>query len=134
MDRLKNVAMKTECLVNDIKLKGKTYPCTVSLTMDLIGGKWKAVILYHLKDQEKRYNELRKEMPAITEMTLSLQLKQLEHDGLVSRKVFGEKPPIKVVYSLTDFGKSLYPVLEAITNWGNHIVELEGELLEESKK
>ena len=121
--------MKTECLGDYIKLKGKIYPCTVSLTMDLIGGKWKAVILYHLKDDEKRYNELRKEMPAITEMTLSLQLKQLEQDSLVSRKVYGEKPPIKVVYSLTDFGKTLLPVLEAITNWGNHTAEQEGEIL-----
>ena len=58
-------------------------------------------------------------MPAITEMTLSLQLKQLEKDGLVSRKVFGQKPPIKVVYSLTIFGKSFVPVLDAITAWGN---------------
>lgn len=90
--------------------------------MDLIGGKWKAVILYHLKDAEKRYNELRKEVPAITEMTLSLQLKQLEKDGLVLRKVYGKKPPIKVVYSLTDFGKTFTPVLETITNWGNQIV------------
>jgi DNA-binding HxlR family transcriptional regulator len=54
-------------------------------------------------DHEKRYNELRREMPTITEMTLSLQLKQLEHDSLVSRKVYDEKPPVKVVYSLTDF-------------------------------
>jgi DNA-binding HxlR family transcriptional regulator len=119
--------MKTECVGDYIELKGKIYPCTVSLTMDLIGGKWKAVILYHLKDSEKRYNELRKEMPAITEMTLSLQLKQLEHDGLVSRKVYGEKPPVKVVYSLTDFGKSLLPVLEAITDWGNLVAEQQGE-------
>jgi DNA-binding HxlR family transcriptional regulator len=115
--------INTECLDDSIKYKGKTYPCTVSLTMDLIGGKWKAVILYHLKDQEKRYNELRKEMHAITEMTLSLQLKQLEKDLLVSRKVYGKKPPIKVVYSLTDFGKTLLPVLQAITNWGNQTIE-----------
>lgn len=81
-----------------------------------IGGKWKAVILYHLKDDAKRYNELRKEMPSVTEMTLSLQLKQLEADGLVSRQVFGEKPPVKVVYSLTDFGRTLVPLLEAITD------------------
>ncbi|CAM4372922.1 transcriptional regulator, HxlR family [Pedobacter westerhofensis] len=124
--------MKTECFGNYIKLKGKKYPCTVSLTMDLIGGKWKAVILYHLKDHEKRYNELRKEMPAITEMTLSLQLKQLEQDGLISRKVYGEKPPVKVVYSLTDFGKSLFPLLEAITSWGNHTAELHGEFVQEA--
>ena len=72
--------MKTECDGDYVRLKGKKYPCTVSLTMDLVGGKWKAVILYHLKDSEKRYSELRKEMPAITEMTLSLQLKQLEKE------------------------------------------------------
>jgi Predicted transcriptional regulators len=62
----------------------------------LVGGKWKAVILYHLKDEAKRYNELRKEMPAITEMTLSLQLKQLEKDGLVVRKVYGENRPLRL--------------------------------------
>ncbi|MEQ7801325.1 helix-turn-helix domain-containing protein [Pedobacter sp. ASV1-7] len=122
--------MKIECIGNYVKLNHKTYPCTVSLTMDLVGGKWKAVILYHLKDGEKRYNELRKTMPAITEMTLSLQLKHLEKDGLLSRKVFGKKPPIKVVYSLTDFGKSLLPVLEAITQWGNQTVLEKGEFVE----
>ncbi|MET1056593.1 MAG: helix-turn-helix domain-containing protein [Pedobacter sp.] len=125
--------MKTECLGDYIKLKGKTYPCTLSLTMDLIGGKWKAVILYHLTDHDKRYNELRKEMPAITEMTLSLQLKQLEQDGLVSRKVYGDKPPVKVVYGLTEFGKSLLPVLEVLTNWGNHTAERDGEFFTEYK-
>jgi DNA-binding HxlR family transcriptional regulator len=118
--------MKTECISDFVKLKDKPYPCTVSLTMDLIGGKWKAVILYHLKYEAKRYNELRKEMPFITEMTLSLQLKQLERDGLVSRNVYGKKPPVKVVYKLTDFGKSLIPVLEAITEWGNQVVSERG--------
>ena len=113
--------MKIECIGDSVKLKGKIYPCTVSLAMDLIGGKWKAVILYHLKDNEKRYNELRKEVPHITEMTLSLQLKQLEKDGLVLRKVHGKKPPIKVIYSLTEFGKTFIPVLDTIMMWGNQI-------------
>lgn len=121
--------MKTECIGDYVKLDGKAYPCTISLAMDLIGGKWKAVILYHLKDVEKRYNELRKEMPNITEMTLSLQLKQLEKDGLVSRKVYGNKPPVKVIYSLTDFGKTFIPVLETITEWGNQIVSEKGEFV-----
>lgn len=121
--------MKTECIGDYVKLNGKTYPCTVSLTMGLVGGKWKAVILYHLKDEAKRYSELRKEMPSVTEMTLSLQLKQLEKDGLVSRKVYGKKPPIKVVYGLTDFGKSFVPILEAITEWGNQVVSEKGEFV-----
>lgn len=124
--------MKTECIGDYVKLKGKNYPCTVSFTMDLVGGKWKAVILYHLMDEPKRYNELRKEMPSITEMTLSLQLKQLEKDGLVVRKVYGKKAPIKVVYNLTDFGKSLIPVLEAITKWGNQVVSEKGEFVKAS--
>lgn len=126
--------MKTECIGDYVKLKDKTYPCTVSLTMDLVGGKWKAVILYHLKDEPKRYSELRKELATVTEMTLSLQLKQLEKDGLVSRKVFGKKPPIKVVYSLTELGKTFIPVLEAITEWGNRVVTEKGEFINAIEK
>ncbi|NDV17479.1 transcriptional regulator [Muricauda sp. TY007] len=121
--------MNTECIGDCVKLNGKVYPCTISLTLDLVGGKWKAVILYHLRDKPKRYNELHKEMPTVTEMTLSLQLKKLEKDGLVKRKVYGKKPPIKVVYSLTDLGKSFVPVLEAITEWGNQVVSENGEFL-----
>jgi DNA-binding HxlR family transcriptional regulator len=67
-------------------------------------------------------------------MTLSLQLKQLEQDNLVLRKVYGEKPPIKVIYSLTDLGKTLSPVLEAITNWGNQTIELEIEAVQGAHK
>lgn len=121
--------MKTECIADYVKLKEKVYPCTISLAMDLMGGKWKAVILYHLKDVEQRYSELRKVVPNITEMTLSLQLKQLEKDGLISREVYGNKPPIKVVYSLTAFGKTCIPVLEVITQWGNQIVSEKGEFI-----
>jgi DNA-binding HxlR family transcriptional regulator len=122
--------MKIECSSDYVKLNEKSYPCTVSLTMDLVGGKWKAVILYHLKGGAKRYSELRKEMPSVTEMTLSLQLKQLEKDGLVSRDVYGKKPPIKVIYKLTDFGQSFVPILEAITEWGNKVVREKGEFVQ----
>ncbi|PTT16723.1 transcriptional regulator [Flavobacterium sp. HMWF030] len=121
--------MKIECKSDYIKLDSKLYPCTVSIAMDLIGGKWKAVILYHLKETDKRYSELRRDIPAITEMTLSLQLKQLENDGLLLRTVEGKKPPIKVVYSLTDFGKSCIPVLNAITEWGNKAAMRSGEFV-----
>lgn len=107
-----------------ILFNGKEYPCSVSMAMDLIGGKWKSVILYYLKDGEKRFSELKKDMPNITEMTLSLQLKQLEKDGLIFREVYGEKPPIKVIYKLTDFGDSFKPVLEAISTWAKVIPSL----------
>ena len=124
--------MGIECQSEFIKVNNKLYPCTVSVAMDLVGGKWKSVILYHLKDAPKRYSELRKEMPGVTERTLSLQLKQLEEDELISRQVYGEKPPIKVVYSLTDFGKSFSPVLDAIIGWGNQIAIQKGEFVKNS--
>lgn len=115
--------------MNYVKLNDKIYPCGVSLAMDLVGGKWKAVILYFLKDGEKRYHELHKEITTITEMTLSLQLKQLEKDGLISRKVHGDKPPVKVVYQLTDLGKTTIPVLNAVNEWGKQLVKTNGEFL-----
>jgi DNA-binding HxlR family transcriptional regulator len=115
--------------MNYVKLNEKLYPCAVSLAMDLVGGKWKAVILYFLKDGDKRYNELRKDMPTITEMTLSLQLKQLEKDELILRKVYGEKPPIKVIYSMTDLGKTFIPVLKAVNEWGKHVIDEKGEFI-----
>ena len=91
--------------------------------MGIIGGKWKTVILYYLIDKPLRYNELRKKMAGVTERTLSLQLKKLETDGVVQRKVDGVKPPIKVEYSLTDFGKTLIPLLYLIAEWGDFVVE-----------
>jgi DNA-binding HxlR family transcriptional regulator len=69
-------------------------------------------------------------MPSVTEMTLSLQLKQLEKDGLITREAYGDKPPIKVIYSLTDFGRLFIPALEAITNCGNPIVVNQGEFVD----
>ncbi|WP_435622929.1 winged helix-turn-helix transcriptional regulator [Flagellimonas sp.] len=102
--------------------KGKEYPCCTSLTMGIIGGKWKTVILYYLINGPLRYNELRKHMPTVTERTLSLQLKNLEEDGIVKRKVYTSKPPLKVVYSLTDLGKTLVPLIESIADWGDSVL------------
>lgn len=102
---------------------GKEYPCRSTLAMGLIGGKWKTAILYNLKAKTLLYNELRKQMPTITERTLSLQLKTLEHDGIIKRKVYTSKPPLKVEYSLTEFGETLIPLLEAIVDWANYAIE-----------
>lgn len=104
-------------------VKGKEYPCCASVTMGLIGGKWKTVILYYLIDGTLRYNELRKKMPTVTERTLSLQLKALEEDGIIKRKVYTSKPPLRVEYSLTDFGETLIPLLKSIAEWGDYVVE-----------
>jgi len=103
--------------------KGKTYPCCTSLTMGIIGGKWKTVILYHLIDNTLRYNELRKAIPSVTERTLSLQLKNLEHDGLIKRSVYTTKPPLKVEYKLTEFGKTVVPLIKSIIDWGEQVIE-----------
>ena len=105
------------------RFKGKEYPCCTSLTMGVIGGKWKTVILYHLIDGALRYNELRKSMPTVTERTLSLQLKTLEEDGIIHRKVYTNKPPLKVEYSLSKFGKTLIPLIHSIAKWGELAVE-----------
>lgn len=98
-------------------IEDKEYPCSTSLAMRYIGGKWKAVILIHLIEK-KRYNELRKSIPMVTERTLSLQLKELEEDGLIIRSVHTSKPPLRVDYELSAFGKSLIPLLNAISDWG----------------
>ena len=106
-----------------INYNGKVFSCSTSVAMELIGGKWKSVILIYMIDGKKRYNELRKLIPTITERTLSLQLKQLELDGLISRKVYTKKPPLKVEYTLTPFGESLKPILLAIAEWGNKVIK-----------
>lgn len=105
------------------RINGKNYPCCTSVTMGIIGGKWKSVILFYLIDGTLRYNELRKKMVGVTERTLSLQLQQLQEDGVVNRKVYTSKPPLKVEYSLTDFGKTLIPLLQSIADWGDYVVE-----------
>jgi len=105
------------------KFRGKEYPCCTSLTMGLIGGKWKTVILYHLIGKTLRYNQLRKELPMVTERTLSLQLKALEEDGLIKRKVYTSKPPLKVEYSLTEFGETVIPLIKSIAEWGELVAE-----------
>lgn len=113
-----------------IKIHDKLFPCPTSAAMEFIGGKWKSVILSHLIEGKKRYNELRKEIPTITERTLSLQLKQLEIDGLINRKVYTKKPPLKVVYSLTEFGETVIPVLQVIIEWGISATIEKGEFIE----
>ncbi|AOA58439.1 winged helix-turn-helix transcriptional regulator [Acinetobacter larvae] len=109
---------------NGLSHNGKHYACPMSMAMDLIGGKWKGIILYHLNQQALRFSQLRQQIPSITETALSSQLKQLEQDGLISRTVYGDKPPIKVVYALTDFGDSFKPVLQAIVAWSEQLTAL----------
>jgi len=91
--------------------------CSVEATLEVIGGKWKGAILYHLLDGTKRFNELKRMFPSLTQRILAQQLKELERDGIVHREVYREIPP-KVEYSLSEMGQSLEPVLRALRQWG----------------
>jgi len=91
--------------------------CAVARTVDLIGGKWKAVILFYLLDGTLRFNELRRKIPGITQRMLTLQLRELEADGLVDRTVYPVVPP-HVEYALSPFGRSLRPILLEMREWG----------------
>jgi DNA-binding HxlR family transcriptional regulator len=93
--------------------------CGMAYTLDLIGGRWKPSILYRLLlTGSMRYTEIRKSLPDVSERILSLQLKQLEADGLISKMVFHEVPP-KVEYKLSEKGFSMKPVLELLSDWGD---------------
>jgi len=94
------------------------FNCPVKATMEIIGGKWKPIILYYLKDGLKRFGELQRLIPHITKKMLTQQLRELERDEIIERKVYHQVPP-KVEYSLSEYGKSLKPVLELMATWGN---------------
>jgi DNA-binding HxlR family transcriptional regulator len=94
------------------------YKCSVEVTLDVIGGKWKALILFHLLSAPKRFGELRRLMPGVTQGMLTTQLRDLERDGIIHREIFREIPP-RVEYSVTEFGESLRPVIVAMGDWGN---------------
>lgn len=93
------------------------YQCPVELAVDIIGGKWRPVILSHLKEGVHRYGELRRRMPDVSEKTLVQRLRELEADGLVTRHDLGTSPP-HVEYRLSDEGRTLAPVLQALYDWG----------------
>ncbi len=107
----------------------KKFHCAMDVTMHFIGGKWKSVVLWYLRKDKKRFSELNNLIPQITEKMLSLQLKQLESDGLIKREVLTRKPPMKVEYSLTEFGKSLLPTLNEIAKWGRKTGDEKGKIV-----
>ncbi|EOH95088.1 hypothetical protein UAW_02167 [Enterococcus haemoperoxidus ATCC BAA-382] len=102
--------------------------CSVESTLQLISGKWKCVLLYHLIfEGSYRYSELQRFVPGITKRMLSLQLKDLEADKLIQRTVIQEKP-IAVSYSVTEYGRTLAPVIESMYHWGNSFNKQHSEI------
>jgi DNA-binding HxlR family transcriptional regulator len=98
--------------------------CVVEATLQLIDGKWKGVVLFHLFESSKlRFNEIRRLLPNVTQRMLTNQLRELEADGLIIRKVYPEVPP-KVEYSLAPRGKTLEPVILALKAWGDQHIDL----------
>lgn len=118
------------------RVRHKTFDCSpgcsVEATLNLIDGKWKGVVLYHLfKEGVLRFNELRRRLPNVSQRMLTSQLRELEADDLIVRKIYPEVPP-KVEYRLSDRGRSLEPVIRALKAWGDENVSLKSDELVDS--
>jgi len=106
-----------------MKIRNKEYTCTVELTLDIIGGKWKPLILWHLGvSGTKRFSEVKRSLPGITQKMLTQQLRELEADGMITRKIYPQVPP-RVEYTITNEGESLMPILSSMCKWGKEYYE-----------
>jgi DNA-binding HxlR family transcriptional regulator len=93
------------------------FHCPIEATLSVLGGKWTPLVLWELRDETLRFGELQRRIPGITKKMLSQRLQELEDDGVVHREAYAEVPP-RVEYSLTEFGQTLRPVLDAMCEWG----------------
>ena len=98
--------------------------CGVETTIAVVGGKWKPMILYALLSGPRRFGELNRLIPEVTQRMLTLQLRELEEDGVISREVYKQVPP-KVEYSLTPFGRTIEPILSLMEQWGEQYTNME---------
>jgi len=103
-----------------------TPGCAVEAAIGLIDGKWKSIILFHLRSGTLRFNEIRRHIASVTPRMLTNQLRELEEDGLITRKVYAQVPP-KVEYSLSPLGRSMEPILLALKDWGDANIDLYGK-------
>ena len=106
-------------------MKRKYYDCPIEATLQVIGGKWKAISIYYLIDGPRRFSELMQLLETVSARMLAKQLKELEADGVVRRTLYPEVPP-RVEYALTDYGRTLLPVVRAICDWGETELERTG--------
>lgn len=105
------------------KVSCSNYRCEIEVTLEIISGKWKALLMWNLGNEGViRFNEFRRLIPGITQKMLTQQLRALEEDGLINRKVYNQVPPM-VEYSLTEEGQELIPILELMDGWGKKHVE-----------
>jgi DNA-binding HxlR family transcriptional regulator len=106
-------------------MREKTYYCGLEAALDVIGGKWKVLVLWALRSEAQRFGELRRSVEGISEKMLIQHLKEMQADGIVTRKDFKEVPP-RVEYALTPFGNSLYAALAPLCEWGTlHMKRIE---------
>lgn len=98
------------------------YKCPVELTIEILDGKWKPMILFYLLEKTRRFGELERLLPQVTRRMLTQHLRELEHDGIVHREVYQQVPP-KVEYSLTVLGRTLEPILMMMLQWGENYTE-----------
>jgi len=107
--------------------RDKVYSCGIDLTLAVVGGKWKGSILWHLAHKTMRFSELQRQFTHTTRKMLTQQLRELEADGLVHREVYPQVPP-KVEYSLTSKGRTIFPILQQMCDWGKQYIEQEPSL------
>lgn len=104
-------------MTKKIEIKEKIEKCPVETSLDVLAGKWKILILWYLRSNTLRFNELQKKLPRVTQKMLIQKLRELEEDGIVLRVVYPVVPP-KVEYSLTEYGETLKPILKQMYLWG----------------
>ena len=114
-----------QCVMPDFIYNNKVYYNPVEFAMDRIGGTWKMPILWRLKERVFRFSELKRDIPHITDKMLTTQLRQLEAEGFINRKVYPVVPP-KVEYSITEKGMGAIPIIETIRNYGLELMRQEG--------
>lgn len=107
--------------------------CPIKATVDVIGGRWKPLILFYLLNQPKRFSALRKDIPGVTAQMLTLQLRQLEADGIVARRIRAEVP-VRVEYRLTTYGRTLSTLLGDMRKWGEQHLNRRYQELAENRK
>ncbi|WP_407355060.1 winged helix-turn-helix transcriptional regulator [Methanolobus sp. WCC5] len=109
----------------DSSHKQERYPDPVETALDVIGGKWKPLIIWNLKDRTLRYTELQKSIPKVSPRMLTKQLRELEDENVITRKVYPEVPP-RVEYTVTELGLATIPILEALYIWGADYLVMRG--------